>query len=80
MKIRGIAKLSSTQSQLRLALVPADPPTHPGRPGNSENILGQKLVNVQWNVSDDGDKFKKTKLLLYIRIENHGYVTKTDIT
>ena len=24
--------------------------------------------------------FKETKLLLYFRIENHGYVTKTDIT
>ena len=24
--------------------------------------------------------FKETKLLLYFRIENHGYVTKTNIT
>ena len=32
------------------------------------------------NVSDDGDMFKETKLLLYFRIENHGYVTKTVIT
>ena len=32
------------------------------------------------NVSDDGDIFKETKLLLYFRIENHGYATKTDIT
>ena len=32
------------------------------------------------NVSDDGDMFKETKLLLYFRIENHGCVTKTDIT
>ena len=45
-----------------------------------ENILGQKHVIVQWNVSDDGDMFKETKLLLYFRIENHGYATKTDIT
>ena len=32
------------------------------------------------NVSDDGDMFKETKLLLYFRIENHGYATKTVIT
>ena len=32
------------------------------------------------NVSDDGDMFKETKLLLYFRIVNHGYATKTDIT
>ena len=32
------------------------------------------------NVSDDGNMFKETKLLLYFRIENHGYVTKTVIT
>ena len=45
-----------------------------------ENILDQKHVIVRRNVSDDGDMFKETKLLLYFRIENHGYVTKTDIT
>ena len=45
-----------------------------------ENILGQKHVIVRRNVSDDGDMFKETKLLLYIRIKNHGYVTKTVIT
>ena len=45
-----------------------------------ENILGQKHVIVRWNVSDDGDMFKGTKLLLYFRIENHEYATKTDRT
>ena len=45
-----------------------------------ENMLGQKHVIVRWNVSDDGDMFKETKLLLYFRKENHGYVTKTAIS
>ena len=45
-----------------------------------ENILGQKHVIIRRNVSDDGDMFKETKLLLYFKIENHGYFTKTDIT
>ena len=43
-------------------------------------ILCQKHVIVRRNVSDDGDTFKETKLLLYFRIENHGYATKTGIT
>ena len=47
---------------------------------NRENILGQKHIIMRRNVSDDGDMFKETKLLLYFRIENHGDVTKTDIT
>ena len=32
------------------------------------------------NVSDDGDMFKETKLLMYSIRGNHGYVTKTDIS
>ena len=36
-------------------------------------------MTIRRNVSDDGDMFKETKLLLYFRIENHGYVTKTGI-
>ena len=32
------------------------------------------------NVSDDGDMFKETKLLMYSSRKNHGYVTKTDIS
>ena len=32
------------------------------------------------NVSDDGDIFKETKLLMYSRRRNHGYATKTDIS
>ena len=45
-----------------------------------KNIFGQKHVIMRRNVSDDEDMFKETKLLLYFRIENHGFVTKTDIT
>jgi len=32
------------------------------------------------NVSDDGDMFKETKLLMYCIRGYHGYVTKTDIS
>ena len=45
-----------------------------------ENILGQKHIIMRRNVSDDGDMFKETKLLLYFRLEHHGYATKTGIT
>ena len=31
------------------------------------------------SVSDDGDMFKETKLLMYSSRRNHGYVRKTDI-
>ena len=31
------------------------------------------------NVSDDGDVFKETKLIMYSMRENHGYVAKTDM-
>ena len=35
---------------------------------------------MQKNVSNNGNMFKETKLSLYFRKENHGYVTKTDAT
>ena len=40
----------------------------------------KKYLIMQKNVSNNGNMFKETKLSLYFRKENHGYVTKTYAT